>query len=79
MSATLDKFVEEFRALQPEEQQRLLEMLERESLGFERARRAALSRRIRGKYAHLMTDSEKFIALKREEIEREDAGFGERR
>lgn len=79
MSATLDKFVEEFRALAPEQQQQLLEMLERERLGLERARRAALSRRVRGKYAHLSTDSEKFIALKREETEREDLKFEGRR
>lgn len=70
MSTTLDKFVEEFRALEPEEQGRLLEMLEREKRSSERA---ALARSIRGKYAHVRTSSEDFNALKREETRREDS------
>jgi hypothetical protein len=72
MSATLDKFIEEFRALEPEEQGQLLEMLEREKRISERA---ALARSIRGKYAHVQTSSEDFIAQKREETRREDAKF----
>jgi hypothetical protein len=72
MSATLDKIVEEFRALEPEEQGRLLEILEREKRGSERA---TLARSIRGKYAHVRTSSEDFIALKREETRREDSKF----
>lgn len=70
MSATLDKIVEEFRTLEPEEQGRLLELLEREKRSSERA---ALARSVRGKYAHVLTSSEDFIALKREETRREDA------
>lgn len=70
MSVTLDKFVEEFRALEPEEQGLLLEMLEREKRSSERA---ALARSIRGKYAHVQTSSEDFIALKHEETRREDS------
>lgn len=76
MSATLDKIVEEFRALEPEEQGQLLEMLEREKRSSERA---ALARSIRGKYAHLRTSSEDFIAEKREETMREDARHEGRR
>jgi hypothetical protein len=72
MSATLDKFVEEFRSLEPEEQGRLLEMLKREKRNSERE---ALARSIMGKYAHLPTGSEEFIALKRQEIELEDSKF----
>lgn len=70
MSATLNKIVEEFRALEPEEQSRLLEMLEREKRSSERT---ALARSIRGKYAHVRTSSEDFIAQKREETRREDS------
>jgi uncharacterized damage-inducible protein DinB len=67
MRSTVDKIIEEFRVLPPEEQQRLLEVLEQETRGSERARRVELSQSIKGKYAHLLTGSEEFIALKREE------------
>jgi hypothetical protein len=70
MSATLDKIVEEFRNLEPEEQGQLLEILEREKRSSERA---ALARSVRGKYAHVRTSSEDFIAQKREETRREDS------
>lgn len=79
MSATLDKIIEEIRALPPEEQRRLLEILEQERRGSERARRAELARQVRGKYAHLLTGSEEFIALKRKETELEESRFGDRR
>jgi hypothetical protein len=79
MSATLDKIIEEIRALPPEERRRLLEMLEQEGPGSERARRAALSRSIKGKYARLPTGSEEFIALKREETRLEDSRLREHR
>ena len=69
MSATLDRIVEEFRSLEPEEQGRLLEILEQEKRSSERA---ALARSVRGKYAHVLTSSEDFITLKREETRRED-------
>jgi hypothetical protein len=79
MSATIDKIVEEFRGLSPDEQQRLLERLGQETQGSERARRAELSRGIKGKYAHLPTGSAEFIALKREETRLEDSKFGDSR
>lgn len=41
MSATLDKIVEEFRALEPEEQRQLLERLEREKRSSELHRLAS--------------------------------------
>ena len=79
MSATLDKIIEEVRALSPEEQQQLREMLERETRSFEQSRRAALSRTIRGKYAHLGVSSDDFAARKAEEIALEDRHRAERR
>lgn len=78
MSATLDKIVEEFRALRPEEQGRLLEMLEQERRSSEQANRSVLARSVRGKYAHTRTSSEDFIALKREETQLEDSKLGAR-
>jgi hypothetical protein len=44
MSATLDKIIEEVRALSPEEQQQLREMLEHETHRSEQSRRAELMR-----------------------------------
>jgi hypothetical protein len=72
MSATLDKFVEEFRALPPEEQQQLLEMLERERPGSAKARRAALAGQLRGKYRDVLSSSEDFMARRAEETAEED-------
>lgn len=65
MSSTLDRIIEEVRALNPDEQQRLRELLEREA-------RTAELRRVRGKYAHIPTGSDKFAREKQEEIELED-------
>jgi hypothetical protein len=75
----MNKIVEEFRALPPEEQRQLLEMLEQETGSSERAKRVALARTIRGKYAHLMTSSEDFITHKRDETKLEDSKFEDRR
>jgi hypothetical protein len=72
MSATLDKIIEEVRTLSPEEQRQLREMLDREAQASEQSRRAALSRSIRGKYAHLGVSSDEFAARKAEEIALED-------
>lgn len=65
MSATLDRIIEEVRALSPDEQQQLRELLEREA-------RTAELRRIQGKYAGTNVSSESFAAEKTEEIARED-------
>ncbi|MDQ3918103.1 MAG: hypothetical protein M3348_06460 [Acidobacteriota bacterium] len=78
MSATLDKIIEEIRTLPADEKRQLREMLEREAREADQGERAKLSRSIRGKYAHLLTDSETFIAQKREETRREDSKFGGR-
>ena len=79
MSQTLDRIIEEVRQLAPDERRQLREMLDREphpltsdSLTPEQARRAALIRSIRGKYAHLPTSSDDFAARKAEEIALED-------
>ncbi len=72
MSHVLDRIVEEVRGLPPNERQLLSEMLFREQHLAERSRRAALSRQIRGKYAHLPTSSEDFARRKTEEIVMED-------
>jgi hypothetical protein len=72
MSATLDKIIEEIRALPPEERRRLLEMLEQERPGSERARRAALASQIRGKYRDVLTSSDEFNARKAADTMRED-------
>lgn len=65
MSATLDRIIEEVRALNPDEQQQLREMLEREA-------RTAELRRIQSKYAGANVGSESFAAEKAEEKGRED-------
>lgn len=65
MSTTLDKIIEEVRALTPDEQQQLRELLDREA-------RTAELRRIQGKYVHLGVSSEDFAARKAEEIELEE-------
>lgn len=72
MSTTLDRIIEEVRALPPDEQKVLRELLDKESRDSEQARRIALSRTIRGKYAHLNISSDDFAAQKAEEIALED-------
>lgn len=79
MSATLDRIIEEVRQLSPDEQRQLREMIERETYGHERSRRAALSRAIRGKYAHLGVSSDDFAARKAEEVALEDRHTAARR
>lgn len=65
MSATLDRLIEEVRALNPDEQRQLREVLDREA-------RTAELRRIQGKYAGANVSSETFAAEKAAEIARED-------
>ncbi len=79
MSTTLDRIIEEVRALPPDEQKVLREMLDKESRTAEQSRRLALSRTIRGKYAHLNTSSDDFAAQKAEEIALEDRHSGRSR
>jgi hypothetical protein len=72
VSTTLDRIIEEVRALPPDEQKVLREMLDKEWRAAEQSRRLALSRTIRGKYSHLPTSSDDFAARKAEEIALED-------
>lgn len=69
MSNSLEEISERLRDVPPEE--RVLSAEERRQL-FNRLERIALSRRIRGKYAHLPTSSNDFAARKIEEIALED-------
>ncbi len=72
MSATLDRIIEEVKALPPEERRQLWEVLNTEANDSERSRRAALARSIRGKYRDVLTSSEEFAARKAAEIALED-------
>lgn len=71
-NATLEKILEDVRALTPDEQRQLREMLNKEAMSEEQARRAALIKSIRGKYAHVPTSSEEFAERKQVEIDLED-------
>ena len=71
-NANLEKIIEDVRALTPDEQRELREMLNREAMSEEHARRAAIVKSIRGKYARVPTRSEEFAAHKQEEIDLED-------
>jgi hypothetical protein len=72
MSATLDKIIEEVRALSAEEQRQLREMLDKEMQASEQEERNRLAAGIRGKYRDVLTGSEAFAASKAEEIALED-------
>jgi hypothetical protein len=72
MGATLDRIIEEVRALPPDEQRQLRLTLEREAQSTEQAERNRIASSIRGKYAHVLSSSDDFAARKAEEIELED-------
>ncbi len=72
MSATLDRIIEEVRALSPEEQRQLRELLDGEARKTEQEERNRLAASIRGKYRDVLTSSEDFAARKAEEIALED-------
>jgi hypothetical protein len=71
-NVTLEKIIEEVKALSPEEQSQLREMLNAEANATKQPERARLVKSIRGKYAHVQTSSEDFIRRKQEEIELEN-------
>jgi len=64
-SQTLERIIEEARALTPEERRQLIEHLEKDE-------RTAGLRRIQSKYTGMKTSSEAFAARKAEEIDLED-------
>lgn len=73
MSHVLESIIEQVRALPPDEQRQIREMLNREQHDAERARRFALSRNIRGKYAHIIkTSSDDYAREKAGETVAED-------
>lgn len=72
VSTALDKIIEEVRALSPEEQKLLREMLDQEMRTAEQERRDRLAASIRGKYRDVLSSSEDFAARKAEEIALED-------
>ena len=72
MSATLDKIIEEIRALPPDEKRRLRELLDGEARAVEQEERNRLAAGIRGKYRDVLSSSEDFIARRAEETARED-------
>lgn len=71
-SRTLEEIIEEAKTLSPDEQRRLREALEKEERSVEQLERDRLANSIRGKYASVLTSSEKFAARKAEEIALED-------
>jgi hypothetical protein len=71
-SVTLEKVLEDVRALTPDERRQLRELLNEETLTMERTERETLLRRIQGKYAHLPTSSQEFADRKQGEIDIED-------
>ncbi len=78
MGATLERIIEQVRALPPDERRRLREMLNDEQPDFDdtltpdQQQRAALIRSVRGKYRDVLTSSEVFTARKAEEMALED-------
>lgn len=69
--ATLESIIAQVRALSPDEQRLLHEMLDREAAS-EQAPKDALLRRIQNKYRRLPTSSEAFATRKPDEIDLED-------
>jgi hypothetical protein len=66
------RMLRKLRALEPDEQQKLLDIMNEQTPLFEQSKRAILSRTIRGKYSHIPTSSDQFALLKQEEIQSED-------
>ena len=77
MSVVLEEIIEKIHTLPFVERQKLREILDNEEDGIEkeRQRRIELSKKIMGKYTHLLTSSEEFARRKQEEIELEDKGW----
>lgn len=72
MSATLDRIIEEARALAPEERRLLRQALDAEVPTEAMTERDKLALQIRGKYADLLSSSEDFARRKAEERALED-------
>ncbi len=77
--AGITDILSKMNALDVDEREQLRKMLGEESRTAEQSRRLALSRSIRGKYAHLNISSDDFAAQKAEEIALEDRHSGRSR
>jgi|WetSurMetagenome_2_1015567.scaffolds.fasta_scaffold441424_2 hypothetical protein len=75
MSSTLEKILEEVKALSPGEKTQLREILAGEPPP---AKDVAFIRQVRGKYKHALSSTEDFMARKQEEIEIEEQRFRSR-
>jgi hypothetical protein len=68
------EIMEKTLTLLPDDVRRLRDFLNETTFSFAGAEgRARMVRGVRGKYAHVRTSSEDFLALKREETRREDS------
>jgi hypothetical protein len=72
MSTEVQQILLAVRALAPNQRQELARALEREALMSPAKPDANLISAVRGKYAHVSTSSEEFMARKREELESEN-------
>lgn len=74
------EIMEKTLTLMPDDMRRLRDFLNGATFNLAGSEgRARMARGIRGKYAHVRTSSEDYIALKREEIRREDSKLEGRR
>ena len=72
MSSLLEKIIEEVKALTPEEQRQLRDLLNSQPDSGEQTERDRLADGIRGKYAGILSSSDEFAARKAEELVLED-------
>ena len=72
MGSSLQKLIEEVRALSPEERRRLRELLDEEAQAERARERARLADGIRGKYRDVLSSSDDFNARKATETALED-------
>jgi len=78
MTPSAERILSQLRALPLEEQKRVWEAVKEDMLAAVQARRIEAAQRIQGKYKDLMSSSEEFTALKREEVELEERHYQER-
>lgn len=71
MSAEVEQILERVRALSPEERTELAVAMTKVEAELRPRPDPAFVRAIMGKYAHVRTSSEEFMARKREDVERE--------
>jgi hypothetical protein len=79
-STTFESVLSQARALTPSERARLIGMLAQDLAQptVTNEQRRVLVRAVRGKYAHVKTSVDDFLARKREEVELEERRYEER-